>query len=135
MPSKLGPLDIERLNAAASHLTAADRIRFHPSEITEAEATVLLGAIQKQHTGKYGLATIQIQRVDTSVVPGGLFLAKIVILKPNDIISPFVAKIAVHDELKDEMLRFNTYIEPWKNQLRPELYIHNGVAGIFFSTI
>jgi hypothetical protein len=135
MPSKLGPLDIERLNASASHLTAADRIRFHPSEITEAEAIVLLGAIQKQHTGKYGLAPIQIQRVDTSVVPGGQSLAKIVILKPNDISSPFVAKIAAHDLLKDEMLRFNTYIEPWQNQLRPELYIHNGVAVIFFALI
>ena len=135
VPSKLGPLDIERLNASASHLTAADRIRFHPSEITEAEATVLLGAIQKQRTGKYGLAPIQVQRVDTSVVPGGHSLAKIVILKPNDISSPFVAKIAAHDLLKDEMLRFNTYIEPWQSQLRPELYIHNGVAVIFFALI
>jgi len=135
VPSKLGPLDIERLSASASHLTAADRIRFHPSEITEAEATVLLGAIQKQHTGRYGLAPIQIQRVDTSVIAGGQSLAKIVILKPNDISSPFVAKIAAHDPLKDEMLRFNTYIEPWQSQLRPELYIHNGVAVIFFALI
>jgi hypothetical protein len=71
MQSKLGPQDIQRLTASASHLTAADGIRFHPSEITEAEATVLLGAIQKQHAGKCGLAPIPIQRVDTSVVPGG----------------------------------------------------------------
>jgi hypothetical protein len=135
MSSKLGPQDIQRLEASASHLTAADRIRFHPSEITEAEATVLLGAIQKQQTGRYGLAPIQIQRVDTSVVPGGQSQAKIAILKPNDISSPFVAKIAAHNQLKDEMLRFNTYIEPWQSQLRPELYIHNGVAVIFFALI
>jgi Phosphotransferase enzyme family len=135
MPSKLGAQDIQHLNAAASHLTAADRIRFHSSEITEGEATVLLGAIQKQQAGKYGLKPIQIQRVDTSVIPGGQSLAKIVIVKPQDISSPFVAKIATQDLLKDEMLRFNTFIEPWQGQLRPELYIHHGVAVIFFALI
>jgi hypothetical protein len=135
MSSKLGDQDIQRLEAAANHLTAADRIRFHPSEITEGEATVLLGAIQKQQAGKHGLTPIQIQRVDTSVVFGGQSLAKIVILKPNDVSSPFVAKIATHELLKDEMLRFNTFIEPWQSQLRPELYIHHGVAVIFFALI
>lgn len=135
VPSKLGEPDIQRLTAAAKHLTAADRIRFHPSEITEGEATVLLGAIQKERSGKFGLKPIEIQRVDTSVVHGGMSLAKIVILKPNDVSSPFVAKIADHDLLRDEMLRFNTYIEPWQAQLRPELYIHHGVAVIFFALI
>lgn len=57
------------------------------------------------------------------------------LLKPNDNSAPFVAKIDDHKLLNDEMLRFRTFIEPWQGQLKPELYIHHGVAVIFFTMI
>lgn len=133
--SKLGEVDIQRLSTAAMHLAAAGRIRFHPSEINEAEATVLLGAIHKRVSIKPGLTPVQIERVDTTVVHGGMSLAKIVILKPNDAGAPFVAKISSQEYLRDEMLRFHTYIEAWQGQLRPELYLHHDVAVIFFALI
>lgn len=135
MTSRLDHIDIQRLLGAARHLSATDRIRFHPSEITEKEAVVLLGAIQKQQAGKNAFLPFEIERVDTSIVNGGLSSAKIVLLKPNDNSAPFVAKLDDHKLLNDEMLRFRTFIEPWQGQLRPELYIHDGVAVIFFSMI
>jgi hypothetical protein len=135
MPSRLNQIDIQRLDGAAKHLSSVDRIRFHPSEITEHEAIVLLGAIQKQLVPTDAFTPVEIERVDTSVVAGGQSSAKILLLKPNDNSAPFVAKIDEPSRLNEEMLRFKTFIEPWQKKLKPQLYIHNGVAGIFFALV
>ncbi len=133
--SRLGEIDTAPLNEAASHLGALHQIRFHPAEISENEALVILAAVRKNQTGRSTFAPIQVECVRTSIVHGGRSFAKVVILRPDDGSASLIAKIDELDRLKNEMERFKSFVENWQPQLRPELHVHGKVALIFFCLI
>jgi hypothetical protein len=133
--SRLGDIDTAPLNEAASYLGALHQIRFHPAEITENEALVLLAAIRKNQAGRSIFAPVQVECVRTSIVHGGRSFAKVVILRPDDGSAPLIAKIDDLERLKSEMERFKSFVETWQPQLRPELHVHEKVALIFFCLI
>jgi hypothetical protein len=133
--AELSDLDIVQFDLVAALMATSQHCRFHPTEISEQEGSVLLAAVKRKVDNRHLFSNLEIQRVDTSLVVGGLSGARVFLLKPDDDGSPFVAKIDDIERLQEEMNRFHRFIQPWETSLRPELHIHGNIGAILFGLV
>lgn len=132
---RLSSHDIAALESARKLLTGAETVRLCPADIQDMQALVLAGAAIKQVAQRNSAGPLRVNRVDTSFIPGGRSLARIIRLAPDDDGTPFVAKVDAVERLRDEMQRFRRYAERWDSSLKPCLHFHSGISLILFGLV
>lgn len=132
---RLSGHDITALKNARKLLTGAESVRLCPADIQETQALVLAGAAIKQVAQRNAAGPFRVNRVDTSLIPGGRSQAKIIRLAPDDDGTPFVAKVDDVERLREEMQRFRRYAQRWDASLNPCLHFHSGISLILFGLV
>ena len=56
-------------------------------------------------------------------------------VRVNELPWPVIVKIDAYEEIRQEALRFRTFIEAHNRELRPEVHLHGGAALIIFDII
>ena len=133
--SILHQAELAVLERVRSRLAAGDtNSRFLPDEITEDQIRLLGAAMtayarQKQFNDRTELTSVSIR-----FLQGGAG-AKVALVRINDLRWPVIVKLDTKSHVREEALRFRTYIEAYNRDLRPEVHLHADAALIIFDVI
>jgi hypothetical protein len=133
--SQINEVDFNSLQRASYAIQNEALVRLCPADIQPAQAQVLIAGVCEHVKARNPRATVRLEEIATTTLDGGLSSALIVRAEPNDGGAPFVAKLAPIEQLRDEMTRFDSYIRPWDDGLRPCFHYHSGTGSIIFGLV
>jgi hypothetical protein len=133
--SQINEVDFTSLQRASYAIQNEASVRLCPADIQPAQAQVLIAGVCEHVKARHPRATVRIEEIATTTLDGGLSSALIVRAEPNDGGAPFIAKLAPIEQLRDEMMRFDSYIRPWDEGLRPCFHYHSGTGSIIFGLV
>jgi hypothetical protein len=121
--------DIQALQSTARLLEKASRADFFPLGLSENDASLLrlIAAERHQITD-----TLVIRKLGTRELAGGRSAARVFLLSDGRA-QPFVAKLALAEELAEEHNRYARWIQYWEPLVtNPTFHAHQGSAAISF---
>jgi hypothetical protein len=108
---------------------------FTPGELTIAECH-LLAAAARVHARELtvdGQATVE--SLEIRFLHGGQAARAVAMVRINGQGRPIVVKVASKAAVRDEIRRFQRFILPWDDQLRPQAFYHADAAVIVFGLV
>jgi hypothetical protein len=133
--SVLHQAELTLLERARDRLAAGDTTsKFLPEEITEDEIRLLGAAMTEYGRQKRFNNHAELTSVSMKFLQGGAG-AKVALIRVNDLRWPVIVKLDTKSNVREETLRFRTYIEAYNRDLRPEVHLHAGAALIIFDVI
>lgn len=127
--------EIAHIEAASTLLSTIQRSSFIPGELGDDQAATLMAAAAHYGRDWQSVPALDVISLRTRFLIGGRTSARVALLKVNDRIDPFVAKIDEKDSIRQEILRFRVFIESWDPQLHPSVYMHNSCGVIVFGLV
>jgi hypothetical protein len=131
----LTPWDAEPLAKAAAVVSPAARPRFVPADLTEEQSAAVGAAAAAYFAEEYARTGERLETLHFRGLAGGRSSARLLLLHFNARGAPAVAKLGDRDGIREEFLRFDTFIRRWDDQLRPFLHFHRKLGVIVFGLV
>lgn len=126
--------ELALIDSARSRIRFGPVGRFLPEEISATQMQLLGSAMTRYTRRKRFNHEAQIRTISVRFLQGGTG-AKVAFVRVNELPWPVIVKIDVYEQIRQEALRFKTFIEPHNRELRPEVHLHGGAALIIFDII
>jgi hypothetical protein len=126
--------DLDFLEAARSRLSFGRIGRFLPEEISATQLRLLGVAMTSYTRRKRFNDRADVSTLTIRFLQGGE-AAKVALVRVDELPWPVIVKIDVYDQIKEEALRFRTFVEAHDRELHPEVHLHAGAALIIFDII
>lgn len=133
--SVLSEEDLNCFHASAQLLAAGARPQFMPRDFTEALAVAVTAAAMTYFREERGRTGMTPDTVRFSRIGGGASSAQLLLIDFDDGSIPLICKVGAQDDIREEAERFEAYISPWDNHLRPRPHFHQGVGIIVFGLV
>jgi hypothetical protein len=127
--------DMAELDRVAGLMKSSDATQFHPYGINLHEGVLLRTLATKRVRNRHVDASVNIEKLQTSLLGGGRSGAKIVMVAPDDGGLPVIAKLHPIKELRDELRRYKIWIQSWDDRVQPELVTHLGQAALVYRMV
>ncbi len=112
-------------------------VAFVPAEIDLEQARLLIAAAKEYAREQHFALDLKIESLETRFFQEGAEdnESSIAFIRVNRAGRTIVAKIAKRYSVVDEITRFRHYIQPWDNQLHPQVFFHGTAALILFALV
>lgn len=127
--------DLPCFRSAAQLISSGARPLFVPAELTPHELVALTATAAAFHREECGRAGESLRTLTLGTIAGGKSGHKLFLLQFNGQGVPVVAKVGTRQEIWAEVERFNAYVRPYDNLLRPFVHFHCNTAVIVFGLI
>ena len=119
---------------SAGLLRSHESASFNFRDLTQSESQMLVAALRSRERAESSHLEVGSGPITVQFLPGGFSGAKLLTVDGGET-QTLVAKVTTKECALDEMLRFQTFIQNWNSELRPECHYHGNVAVILFSLV
>ncbi len=127
--------DLPCFRSAAQLISHGTQPLYVPAELSAYEQVALTATAAAFHREECGRVGEPLRTLTIGTIAGGKSGVKLFLLQFNGEGVPVVAKVGTRQEIWSEVERFNSYIKPYDNLLRPFVHFHCNTAVIIFGLV